>query len=232
MKTEIKTTTETRPPLSHNGAPTHAQAASITSAEALQRLVDGNRRFVTGNAAQHPTTADCLARLAEAQHPFATVLGCSDSRVMPELVFDQYLGDLFVVRVAGNVVGAEVLGSLAYAVQHLRTPLFVVLGHEGCGAVQAALEARIRGPSEPLKIRELLEIMMPGLEGIPLGQPREAQMKLAVEANVLWAASQLMRTAGGQAALAEGTIQIVGAVYELATGKVRFLNGDPYEKDE
>src|SRR5580765_6215377 len=107
--------------------------------EALRRLIAGNERFVRGEARAATPGPETLARLAQAQHPYATILGCSDSRVGPEWVFDAAPGDLFVVRVAGNVFSPEIGGSLKYAGMHLQTPLFVVLGHEGCGAVQAAL---------------------------------------------------------------------------------------------
>ena len=197
----------------------------LTPAEALQRLVEGNQRFVAGAPVQAAAHLDKL-RLVESQHPFATILGCSDSRVPPEMVFDQGLGDLFIVRVAGNVVGAEVLGSLAYALGHLATPLFVVLGHEGCGAVQAALQASRGEGKEPARLVALLESIVPALEGIDPGEPTAMQLHRGVEANVRWAVRQLAATAGGRAALADGRIHIVGAVYELATGRVRFLPDD------
>ena len=102
----------------------------MTADEALQRLKEGNARFVSGASARRVVERDWLADLSEGQHPFATILGCSDSRVPPEIVFDQGVGELFIVRVAGHVVGTEILGSLGYALEHLRTSLFVVLGHE------------------------------------------------------------------------------------------------------
>ena len=117
------------------------EKASLTADESLARLMEGNKRFVKRKA-QHPDQS--LAHLREiepGQHPFAIVLGCSDSRVSPEVVFDQGLGDLFVIRVAGNVTDDAVVGSVEYAVEHLKTPLVVVLGHQGCGAVQAAVSA-------------------------------------------------------------------------------------------
>jgi carbonic anhydrase len=199
----------------------------MTSAEALQRLIDGRQRTVRRRrVAAGPATHDRLVELAEAQHPFASVLGCSDSRVSPEIVFDQGLGDLFVVRVAGNVVGTEILGSLGYALVHLATPLFVILGHEGCGAVQAALRARRAGATEHGRLAELLDAILPALEGIdPSGSP-EAQLHRAVEANVLRAVRQLAATPAGRAAIANGRIRLVGGVYELATGRVRFLPED------
>src|SRR5438045_5069773 len=130
---------------------------NYSAAEALNRLREGNARFATGRA-QFPTMQkEVLAELAKAQQPYATILGCSDSRVPPELLFDAGFGELFVVRLAGNIVSAEVGGTLQYAGVHLRTPLFVVLGHEGCGAVQAALQSKFHGARERSRIEVLLE---------------------------------------------------------------------------
>lgn len=112
--------------------------AQVTAEEALQRLIDGNERFRRGAAHPRVFRRELLADLARGQHPCATILGCSDSRVPPEWIFDAGLGELFVVRVAGNVLSPEVAGSLQHAGSHLQTPLMVVLGYAGCGAVQAA----------------------------------------------------------------------------------------------
>jgi len=202
---------------------TRRQSRSVSPSDALQRLLAGNEHFVRGKPAQRPPKPGQRARLKTAQHPFAAILACSDSRVPPEMVFDQGLGDLFIVRVAGNVVAAETLGSLAYALAHLRTPLFVVLGHEGCGAVQAALRAKFHHQTEHRVIAELLEAVLPGLKGINPAEPADAQWRHAVEANVRWAIRQLAATPAGRAAVSDGRIQLVGAVYELATGRVRFL---------
>jgi carbonic anhydrase len=197
----------------------------MTAHEALHRLKDGNARFVAGASRQ-----DWFTDLSEGQQPFATILGCSDSRVPPEIVFDQGLGDLFIVRVAGNVVGTEILGSLGYAFVHLRTPLFVVLGHERCGAVQAAMQAKFHGAREQRKIGELVDVIVPALEGIDPAEPAEQQWQHAVEANVRWTVQQLAATPGGREAVREGRIQLVGAVYELATGRVRYLDELPVTK--
>jgi len=207
----------------HPGTAT-AAASPVTPDEAVQRLIDGNARFVDGASVQRPPKQDWLAHLAEAQHPFATILGCSDSRVPPEMVFDQGLGDLFIVRVAGNVVGSEILGSLGYALKHLATPLFVVLGHEGCGAVQAALRAKRDGPTEQGKLADLLDEILPALEGIDPGESPDAQLHRAVEANVRRAIRRLAETSPGRVALGAHRVRLVGAVYELATGRVRFLS--------
>jgi carbonic anhydrase len=197
--------------------------SALSPAAALERLVQGNERFVKAETTPRLATAGLLSHLAEAQQPFATILGCSDSRVPPEILFDQGLGDLFIVRVAGNVLGAETLGSMAYALEHLRTPLFVVLGHENCGAVRAALETRVHGAKHHERLAPLLNEILPALEGLDTTQSFEAQMRWAVEANVRLEWRQLAATPAGRAALAEGRIQLVGAIYELETGKVRFL---------
>jgi carbonic anhydrase len=202
----------------------------IGAAEGLQRLVEGNARFGHGTTMQRGLTRDLLAHLADAQHPFATILGCSDSRVPPEIVFDQGPGDLFIVRVAGNVIGTETLGSLGYALKHLATPLFVVLGHEGCGAVRAALRAMIRGTTEEGTLGEILDAIRPALESVDPCEPVEAQLTLAVEANVRWVMRQLASNPLGRTALARAEIQIVGAVYELTTGRVRFLDRSRQER--
>ena len=164
----------------------------------------GNRRFVARERLRAGTGHSTLAQMAEGQQPFATILGCSDSRVPPELLFDQGFGDLFVIRVAGNVVSAEVLGSIQYAGAHLRTPLFIVLGHEGCGAVGAALAAKFYGAATTRKgIRALLRSILPGLDGIDPALPSHEQLRVAVEANVRWSMHQLRETPDARRALAE-----------------------------
>jgi carbonic anhydrase len=198
------------------------QSSAYTADEALARLAAGNDRFVRGEARFPTVQKEILAALAKGQHPYATILGCSDSRVPPELIFDAGFGELFIVRVAGNVISPEVMGTLQYAGVHLRTPLFVVLGHEGCGAVGAALAARL-GAREPSRIALLLENILPGLRDLPSGLDEDAEMGAAVEANVRWSMHQLLETPEAKARVAEGTMKLVGAVYELENGRVRFL---------
>lgn len=195
----------------------------LTADEALSRLRAGNERFVSGQARFPTIQKEILAELAKGQEPYATILGCSDSRVPPELVFDAGFGELFIIRVAGNVVAPEVLGTLQYAGVHLRTPLFVVLGHEGCGAVQAALAAKRQGMRERSRIARLLENIMPGVEDIDADLSPQAQMATAVEANVRWSMHQILETPEARVRAAEGVMKLVGAVYELTTGRVRFL---------
>src|SRR6185295_16645104 len=135
--------------------------------EALGRLKDGNERFANGKTRHAHESADWRKHLVGGQKPFATILGCSDSRVPIELVFDQGLGDLFVIRVAGNVVAPDVVGSLAYAIEHLQTPLVIVLGHQNCGAVTAAIEAMANPDMREIpSIRNLLNLIEPGLRGL------------------------------------------------------------------
>lgn len=200
------------------------QSTGYTADEALARLAEGNARFLRGEARFPTVQKDVLAELAKGQRPYATIIGCSDSRVPPELVFDAAFGELFVVRVAGNVISSEVMGTLQYAGVHLKTPLFVVLGHQGCGAVQAAVARKFLGTKELTRIALLLDTIMPGLRDVDAGLAPEAQLEAAVEANVRWSMHQLLETPEGKARMAEGVVKLVGAIYELNTGRVRFLS--------
>lgn len=197
--------------------------STISADEALTRLVAGNERFVGGKTRFPTAQAAVLAELAKGQHPYATIIGCSDSRVPPEIVFDAGLGDLFVIRVAGNVISPEVMGSMQYAGVHLRTPLFVVLGHEGCGAVQAALAAKRHEAHERSRIALLLESILPGLRNLANSATAEEELSAAVEANVRWSIRQLTETAEVKSRMAEGLFKLVGAIYDLPSGHVRFL---------
>lgn len=166
-----------------------------------------------------------LAELARAQRPYATILGCSDSRVPPELLFDASFGELFVIRVAGNTLSPEVAGSMQYAGVHLQTPLFVVLGHEACGAVSAALATRFEGAKHKSRIAKLVKNIMPALDGL---NPTPSPAKLlagAVEANVRYTMKRIFDSPEGKERLSEGRIKLVGAIYALKTGRVRFLRG-------
>ena len=205
--------------------PTHAPPC--TAAQALDRLREGNLRFMQGQARFPTVQKEILADLAKGQQPYATILGCSDSRVPPELVFDASFGELFVIRVAGNVLGRSILGTLQYAGTHLRTPLFVVLGHDRCGAVEAAIGSRFLGHQHKSRISVLLNDIVPALEGLDASQPAETLMCQAVEANVRHTVRALRDTPEAQAREREGVLKLVGAVYELQTGRVRFLDDDP-----
>ena len=144
---------------------------AISGDEALGRLLEGNERFLRGESRFTGLRREMLDELAAGQQPFATILGCSDSRVPPELIFDAVIGELFVIRVAGNVLSPEVAGSLQYAGSHLRTPVFVVLGHEGCGAVQAAIASHHEGVRHRSHIQLLVDSIVPAIESVDADLP-------------------------------------------------------------
>jgi carbonic anhydrase len=195
-----------------------------TADEALARLQAGNARFIRGEARFPTVQKEVLADLSKGQQPYVTILGCSDSRVPPELVFDAGFGELFVIRVAGNVLGPSILGTLQYAALHLHTPLFVVMGHEGCGAVKAAIASRFDGSRQAGRIEILLEQIIPALDELdPQAEPAEL-LSTAVEANVRRTVRELLATPEAQARMGEGMFKLVGAIYELDTGRVRFLD--------
>jgi carbonic anhydrase len=202
---------------------TATRQLSYTAEEALSRLKEGNARFVSGHARFPTVQKEVLADLAKDQQPYATVLGCSDSRVPPELVFDAGFGELFVIRVAGNVLGPSIIGTLQYAATHLHTPLFVVLGHEGCGAVNAAIASKFHGARHQSRIALLLENIVPALDVLDPTLPPAALLDVAVEANVRWTVQKLLESPEGKARAAQGDVKLVGAVYDLNTGCVRFL---------
>jgi carbonic anhydrase len=204
----------------------HPEENPFCPEEALARLVEGNRRFLRGES-RPAAGLESLASLAKAQRPYATILGCSDSRVPPERVFDAGLGELFVVRVAGNILSAEVAGSFQYAAWHLNTPLFMVLGHEGCGAIAAALATKHEGEKFESRIRILLESILPGLPEFDPGKTPERRLSDAVEANVRWTVRRVLESPEGRVRVAEGRAKIVGAIYEIETGRVRLLDADP-----
>ena len=190
----------------------------------MLRLKAGNERFLAGTARLPSVQKEVLADLAQGQHPYATILSCSDSRVPPELIFDACLGELFIIRVAGNVMSPEVAGSLQYAGRHLHTPLFVVLGHTNCGAVAAAVVARLGGVRHHSRIQILVDSILPGLANLDEGLTPEAMLAQAVEANVRWSMRQIFETPEGRERQAEGVVKLVGAIYEIETGRVRFLD--------
>ncbi len=190
--------------------------------EALRRLRDGHRRYLAGSPRARDHGADREA-LTGRQQPFAVVLGCSDSRVPPEVIFDQALGDLFVVRVAGNVAGASQVASIEFAVEALGARLIVVLGHQSCGAVMAALASRDEAGSTSPSMAELLAEIRPALGGI--GGDSAAEVEAAVEANVSAASQRLLERSDSLTRLkGEGRIEVVEAVYSLEDGAVSGLN--------
>ncbi len=185
---------------------------------ALKRLLAGNQRFVRQEA-QHPDQAKSrLKAVAQAQHPFATILSCADSRVAPEILFDEGIGDLFDIRVAGNIVTPEVLGSLEYAAVLLKCPLLVILGHERCGAVTAAVKAE----SVPGHISTFVKAIEPAVKRVQ-GKPGDP-VENAVIVNVQYQIEQLKQQSDLIAQRAQqGKLKIVGARYDLDTGEVSLI---------
>jgi len=201
-----------------------ADSSRPSADEALALLIEGNRRFHRGHARSAPFRRESLAELAKAQQPYATILCCSDSRVPPEWVFDAGVGELFVIRVAGNILSPEVAGSLQYAGSYLETPLFVVMGHEGCGAIAAAMASKHEGEQFRSRVQILLESVIPGLPEFDSRLSPEERLSRAVENNVRWTVRQILESPEGRARMAEGKKRIVGAVYDIETGHVRFLS--------
>jgi carbonic anhydrase len=195
-----------------------------TADQALEALRAGNRRFAEQKPIHAHQAADWRAHLTSGQQPIATILACSDSRVPPELVFDQGFGDLFVIRVAGNIIDNDVVGSIEYAMRHLQTHLVVVMGHQGCGAVTAALQAIDGRGSEPKYIARLLKHITPGIKALDPGLSGEARLSAAVEANVKASMGLLSVIPEGREVFAKKEFRLVGAVYELGSGRVRFLD--------
>ena len=191
--------------------------AKVPPDVALKRLTDGNTRFVVDRGGSREPFYVQRAKLADGQRPFAVVLACADSRVSPELVFNQQLGEIFVVRVAGNVTSPEILGSIEYAVEHLGPTLVVVLGHTKCGAVTAALSGeRLEG-----NLGELIERVDVGAN---LPQEKAAALDAAVDANVVRQCQQLVNESTVLNEFASSNrLRIVGGTYDLKSGKVKWL---------
>jgi len=143
--------------------------------------------------------------------------------VPPELIFDAGFGELFIIRVAGNVFSPEVAGSLQYAGRHLRTPLFIVLGHTHCGAVAAALDTLLRGSRQHSRIQLLVDCILPALLDLDTRLTPEMMRAQGIEANVRWSMRQILESPEGRERQTEGHMKLVGAIYELETGRVRFL---------
>ena len=200
--------------------PTHPDQPSVAPAEAISKLKEGNGRYTSGNL-QHPgQTTERRTELAKTQHPFAAIVSCSDSRVPPEIVFDQGLGDLFVVRVAGNVINDEGMGSIEYTVDHLGTRLILVLGHQSCGAVKAARETIAAKGKAPGHIESLVRAIKPAVEATAkddLDATIKANVKNVVQA--LRSSTPILK-----AKVDSGEIQVIGGYYSLDTGAVTFLD--------
>ena len=208
----------------HAGALKNAPAR-LNPDEALRELLAGNERFAGGRPNSPRRSPADFRQLAEGQHPFAMIIGCADSRVAPEILFDVGKGDIFVVRVAGNVVsgaGAVVKGSIEYAVAELNVPLIMVLGHSNCGAVKAAIAHLNAKDSLPGAINDLVELIKPAVEqskggsADPLGGAIHKNVQIGVEK--LKGLEPILATP-----VKEGKLKIVGGVYDLRTGKVALV---------
>jgi carbonic anhydrase len=196
--------------------------------DVLRKLLDGNRRFVAGKdtAAQKQRSPELRKAIAGGQNPFAVIVTCADSRVAPELLFDQGLGDLFVIRVAGNVIsgaGPVVKGSIEYAVAELGVPLILVLGHSKCGAVKAALAHCDAHDKLPGSIKELVNLIKPVVARIK--DMKGDRLKNAIRANVTQGVEKLKSLQPILATrLKKGRLKVVGATYDLLSGKVTLLD--------
>jgi carbonic anhydrase len=191
--------------------------------DVLRRLLEGNARFVRGQLKNPRRRPDDFRELAEGQNPVAAIVGCADSRVPPELLFDQGVGDLFVVRVAGNVVGgagATVKGSIEYAVAELNVPLVLVLGHSNCGAVKAAVKHLDAHDALPGAINELVNLIKPAVAN---GEGRD-RLEQAIKANVVLGVGRLKTLEPILAGpVKQGRVKVVGGVYDLRSGKVEMV---------
>lgn len=201
----------------------------ISATEALQRLKTGNARFVAERSASTPATRDDRHALVEGQAPFAVILGCSDSRVPVEIIFDQGFGDLFVIRVAGNIVAPSQIASVEFAVENFGTPLVVVMGHSRCGAVAATLNELQRPETDraPANLRSIIGRIRPSVQTVLDGGGDPSQLlQRAVRANARAAANHLRHSSDILEPLVQsGELQVVAAEYALETGAVEFFDG-------
>lgn len=207
----------------HDGADRLPEERPADPAAALRLLTEGNARFIGGHRLHPHQDADRRTALAPAQRPFAVLFGCADSRLAAEIIFDRGLGDLFVVRTAGHVVGPEVLGSIEYAVAVLDTPLVTVLGHDSCGAIAAALDSVRDGTVPGGYMRDVVERIVPGLVGVR--DRALADPDVAVREHIRYTVDLLAERSGVIAErLADGRLGLAGLAYRLAEGSVRLIS--------
>lgn len=203
---------------------TKARQSATSPDDALERLKDGNDRFVAGKSVRCNLTVQVM-KTAAAQAPFATVIGCIDSRVPPELIFDQHFGDLFVVRIAGNFVNTDIIGSLEFATKLAGSKLIVVLGHSHCGAIKGAIDDVKLG-----NLTSMLKNFAPALEATkaipgPRSSKNEELLQATAVANVRIAAAQIISRSEVLGELVDKKqLKIVGAMSDLETGEVEFIS--------
>ena len=209
-------------------APMDAQATGaatqpvVAPDQAMSKLREGNERFCEQVATNPHHDPARRSEVSHGQHPFAVVLGCADSRVPPELIFDQGLGDLFVIRVAGEVAPPEVIGSIEYAVEHLGCRAIIVLGHQRCGAVEAAMNALASGVTPEGDLGELVKVIEPSLDAIDRTRPDAMDQAVTADAEAV-TLRLVTRSKMLHEAVDKSEIVIVPAIYSLDSGKVDFL---------
>lgn len=191
--------------------------------EAVETLLAGNQRFLEGASIHPHETRKWISTLKEGQKPFAVIIGCSDSRVPPELVFDQGFGDIFVIRIAGNVIDTDVLASVEYATEHLQTKLVLVMGHTECGAVKATISHLNDPEGEPSEIVSLLYQIEPALIGMENVGDSYAETTKVVQRNVELGVRKLSRAPAIRKLINAEEVAIKGAIYDISTGKVKIL---------
>lgn len=202
--------------------------ATLDNQAPLQRLLDGNARFVSGDLWHPHQTAARVKETASGQHPFAVVITCSDSRVSPEIMFDEGIGDLFTIRTAGNLLSDIELGSVEYAVEHLGAKLIAVVGHTECGAVKAFVE----GGEAPGHIADLVETIAHEAEEQAVVAQVGKNLPACIAANVLHGVDQLRHDHPILAdKIASGEVQLVPMLYDLKSGKVKVLNEQELRKE-
>lgn len=208
----------------------------ISPQEALNKLVEGNRRFA-GDVSIHPNRCDeTKSALLKQQKPFVAVLSCSDSRVPVEIIFDAGLGDIFAVRTAGHVLSKEVLGSLEYAIKTLGVKLIMILGHENCGAINAAIQTYQNEDYNQLSenLQSIMNHIYPAIEKVECGNDADSSdfLNSAVKSNIHYQLEDLVRKDDYIAKKVQaGEIGLVGAMYSLATGRVRVLENKIVQKE-
>jgi carbonic anhydrase len=196
--------------------------STVPPEQLLKRLMAGNRRFVNNDLPKLTEVTEKRELLVNSQAPFATVLTCADSRVIPNFVFVQGVGDLFVARVAGNFPDDLVTGSIEYALEHLGTHLIVVLGHQNCGAVSAVYSAIEHHEILPPHLTEIQELIAPGIAGVV---KRKGSLDEAISANVRAAVANLKSTSPAiSKGVADGKVLVAGGVYRLASGEVTLIS--------
>lgn len=205
-------------------AAAHPAPSGLTPDAALDLLKAGNAEFLTDAPCRRGETRAHRLEIAAGQEPFAVLVGCSDSRVSPELLFGRGLGELFIIRVAGNTVGVIGLGSIEYAVEHLGVPLVVVLGHERCGAVQAAVDVVEANATFPGRIGEVVEPIIPAV--LTARSTEGDLLRNSVLANVRRVVTSIIQSSPlVEDRMAKGKLKVVGAIYDLEEGNVTFLDG-------